>query len=213
MIKVDNVEVWGFDHAVRGARNPMKSWARSDSFRKEGGAFHIGEKDLALLRKLFKAGREHRKFLRQIFVSMDVQGPIFWWLQFDTYKIGVTTSGTSKMHKLHSEPITAESFSLADFRREDRDIFELIVKACEMFRKEYVTTGNAYCWDALLRLLPESYNQMRTVTMNYENVANILSQRSNHKLQEWHEFCDVLRGLPGVKEIMLDSEENNDVLD
>lgn len=204
MIKVEKMETWGFEHAIRGMRNPMNSWEKSEYLNQcsqiaiVGG---IGKNDLKLMRQLYKSGTEHRKYLRQIFVSMDITAPLYWWKQFDQYKIGVTTSSTSTMHKIH-----AKEFEMSDFSHE-----HLTVYGCDMLldvvnflnkcRDCYLQSKDKKWWWEMIQLLPSSYNQKRTVTMNYENVFNMIHQRENHKLDEWKEFVKILKSLPYVMEI------------
>lgn len=225
MIKVENIEVWGFGHVVRSMRNPLDSWAKSDSdihrvaecsecehYLKschkhilDGGVcFHLGDNDLDLMRRLYKAGSEHRKYLRQLFVSMDVTAPLYWWKEEDQYKIGTTTNSCSTMHTLTKKPISLDDFSIDDLDDAGiyKDSFLRTVDDCEKLRKAYVSTGDKQYWRWLIQLLPESFNQMRTLTMNYENVVSMIHQRSGHKLQEWRDFVEVLKDLPYVKEIM-----------
>lgn len=211
MIKVTNIDIWGFEHAIRGMRNPMNSWGKSDSSfdikNNELADDFIGNNDLALMRKLYKAGTEHRKYLRQIFISMDITAPLYWWKEFDTYKIGTVANSCSTMHKIASKPIESSDFSFEDYYLEDvdlytRDYFMNVVEDCEKLRAAYVETHDKRYWRTLIQLLPESYNQKRTVTMNYENVVAIIKQRSGHKLDEWNIFVKELQNLPYVKEIM-----------
>ena len=213
MIKVENIETWGFEHAVRGMRNPLNSWDKSDSYFEHqidinANAFSIGENDLSLMKRLYKAGTEHRKYLRQIFVSMDITAPFYFMKQLDTYKVGaISTNSCSTMHRIHSKPIELTDFSFEDFYIEDmgigvKDCFINVVADCEKLRQLYLNTNDKKYWRALIQLLPESYNQKRTTTMNYENVVNMIHQRSDHKLSEWREFTDILKDLPYVKEIM-----------
>ena len=206
MLTVNEIEVWGFKHAIRGMRNPMNSWAKSDST-----ANNIGKADLTLMRNLYAAGTEHRKYLRQIFVSMDIVAPLYWWKEFDTYKIGVTANSCSTMHKITSKPIEVSDFSMDDFYIIDegidlKDCFINVVTDCEMLRMKYLETKDKKYWKGLIQLLPSSYNQKRTITMNYENVCNIIQQRSGNKLDEWQNFVAVLKKLPYVYEIMKGSE-------
>lgn len=219
MIKVENIEVFNFEGAIRGARNPMNSWSRSDSHMETDYAnnttkFVIGEKDLDLMRRLYKAGAEHRKYLRQIFVSMDITAPIYWWKEMDQYRINVTTNGCSTMHK-----ITAKEFTLDDFSHEhlfNTYKLQTIINWLNGYRNIYINfdpskpwyddngndVGKKEIWWQLIQLLPSSYNQKRTITMNYENVVTIIKQRSGHKLDEWNTFVDILRDLPYIKEII-----------
>lgn len=218
MIKVENINVWGFEHAVRGARNPMDSWARSDSrygcgdnacnccanefcedaFRK----FIIGPNDLDLMRRLYKGGTEHRKYLRQIFVSMDIVAPRLWYTEMDTYKVGTTTNSCSTMHTIHKKPFTIDDFTNENLSITGRDWLGYTVDLLNRRRDEYLATKDKDVWREMIDILPQSYNQRRTVTMNYENVVNMIKQRENHKLTEWREFTDILKKLPYVKEIM-----------
>lgn len=224
MIKVENIDVWGFEHAVRGMRNPMNSWDKSDSEYKvvhidqfsleETKEFIIGEKDLDLMKRLCKAGTEHRKYLRQIFVSIDITAPLYWWKEMDTYKVGTVSNSCSTMHKITSKPITLSDFSTEEFDIADEgismnDCFLNVIADCEMLRKYYLETNDKKYWRGLIQLLPSSYNQKRTITMNYENVMNIIHQRTGHKLDEWREFVNVLKDLPYVKEIMEDEDGNS----
>ena len=231
MIKVENIETWGFEHAIRGMRNPMNSWERSDSqiMWTDAPAFNdigrpdlamnmvIGENDLALMRKLYAAGQPHRKYLRQIFVSMDITAPLYWWKEFDTYKVGTTANSCSTMHK-----IAAKEFSLDDFSHEhlfdgietiedsgnDMEHYEnpttcmeYVIAVLNHYRTKFNDTKDKRYWWQMIQLLPSSYNQRRTVTMSYENVMNILDYRQGHKLDEWNEYCKILLGLPHVAEI------------
>lgn len=208
MIKVENIEVWGFEHAFRGMRNPKNSWSKSDSDFKNN---NLGENDLKLAKQLVKAGQEHRKFMRQIFVSMDITAPRYWWEQASTYKVGVTMNSCSTMHKLTSKPIEMSDFSHEDHDIKDEgisynDLLITVVGDCEMLRKKYLKTKDKKYWDMLIWLLPQSYNQKRTVTMNYEVLYQMYHQRKNHKLKEWHDFCDVIKTLPYAMELIVCEE-------
>jgi len=200
MIIVKNIETWGWKHAVRGMRNPLNSWHKSDSVLSDLGN-HIGEKDLDLMKRLYKGGTEHRKYLRQVFVSMDITAPLYWWKEFDTYKIGITANSTSTMHTLVKDDLTLEDFStdhLTDYNFEELlNIIDTINAEINDYNE---THDKTHWWQAIL-LLPSCFNQMRTVTMNYENVFTMLKQRSGHKLDEWNVFCEQLKALPYVKEI------------
>lgn len=204
MIKVENAQVWGFEHAVRACRNPLSSWDRSDSGYMASGKryeyvdYVVGPKDLELMKKLVKAGREHRKVIRMIHVSMDITAPDYWFKEFSTYRIGVTESSTSTMHRLTSSELTLDDFSLEDMPEEEA--IE-IVKHNERRRLKYLESKDKRDWRALIQGLPMAYNYRRTVDMNYENVLNIIGQRAGHKLSEWREFVEILRGLPYVKEL------------
>lgn len=227
-MKFEKTEVWGFEHAIRGMRNPLNSWDKSDScyltvneivghpcdngLQKE---FVAGENDLKLMQKLIRAGSEHRKFLRQIIVSVDITAPMFWWSEFDTYKVGTTANSTSKMHKLASTPITLECFEtddydgsieiengidysgdtpfewkctiddVIDFNETRYDEDHTLIGFLERLRQKYLETKDKKYWKELLRWLPTSWLQTRTVTMNYENILSMYRQRKNHKLNEW----------------------------
>ena len=209
MIKVENIDVFNFDGAIRGLRNPMNSWDKSDSRRHAHppNDWIVGPNDLDLMRRLYKAGTEHRKYLRQIFVSMDIIAPLYWWKEFDTYKVGTVANSCSTMHK-----IAAKRFELDDFSHEHlkEDSYQILNNVCGILNDwRYIyLNGSAWCekndkevWWQMIQLLPSSYNQRRTVTMNYENVVIMLRQRSDHKLDEWRIFCDILRELPYLKEI------------
>lgn len=202
MIKVENIDTWGFEHAIRGMRNPLNSWDRSDS-KFDYDKMCLGENDLALMRKLYAAGQPHRKYLRQIFVSMDITAPLYWWKEFDTYKVGTTANSCSTMHKLTAKEFTIEDFSFEDCDRWTKDVVcSCIINALNMNRLKYLETKDKELWRQMVQLLPSSYNQRRTVTMTYENVMNILDYRQGHKLSEWNEYCDILMaGLPYVADL------------
>lgn len=187
MINIDNVKVFNVEGAIRGMRNPMNSWDRSDST--EG---HIGDEDFALMKRLFNAGTEHRKYLRQIFVSCEILAPLYWWKEFDTYKIGTTANSCSTMHKIHEKRFSLDDFSTDHLLRSGKSTLEDVIYDLNYFRALYLETRNKPYWWQLIQLLPSSYNQLRTVTMNYEVLANIIKQRKNHKLDEWIEFCEIM---------------------
>lgn len=192
-MKFEKTEVWGFKHALRGMRNPMNSWEMSDSLieKEFEGQLEIGKNDMKLAQTLIKAGSEHRKFLRQIFVSVDITAPLYWWKEFDTYKVGTVANSTSTMHKLASIPITKDCFELDDYdnffidRLNLNDYLYNTIGLLESLRREYNKTKDKKYWKELIRFLPESWLQKRTITMNYENILNIIHQRKNHKLNEW----------------------------
>lgn len=212
MINVKCIETMGWTHAIRGMRNPLNSWNKSDTVCGEyyGGKEvlthydvpRIGRNDLSLMKRLFKGGTEHRKYLRMIFVSMDITAPLYWWKEFDTYKVGTTANSCSTMHKLTAKEFTIEDFSFEDCDRWTKDVVcSCIINALNMNRSKYLETKDKELWRQMIQLLPSSYNQKRTVTMNYENVYTILRQRQGHKLDEWDEFCSILKHLPYVREI------------
>ena len=202
MIKVENVEVWGFEHAIRGMRNPMNSWDKSDSYG-ASNRYVIGENDLSLMKRLYKGGTEHRKYLRQIVISLDITAPLYWWKEFDTYKVGTVANSCSTMHKIAAKEFELDDFSFDnfDFYGEWKDPVTDVIDACEKLRQAYLKTKDKSYWYLLIRLLPSSYNQKRTVTLNYENAITMIRQRTGHKLDEWNTFVEFLKTLPYIKEI------------
>ena len=216
MIKIENLNVWGFEHAIRGMRNPMNSWDKSDShtcgtgnecdfcmFREEVcGNCYIGKNDLTLMHNLYKAGTEHRKYLRQITVSMDITAPLYWWKEMDQYRINVTTNSCSTMHKISAKEFEPIDFSTDHLTHSSMAVLDVTISALNVAREDYLKTKNKEHWWQMIQLLPSSYNQRRTITMNYENVVSIIKQRTGHKLDEWNEFVSVLEKLPYVKEII-----------
>ena len=212
MIKVTDIDSWGFEHAIRGMRNPMNSWDKSDSgwrykYVRDGeraDIYCIGENDLELMRKLYKAGTEHRKYLRQIFVSMDITAPLYWWKEFDTYKVGTVSNSCSTMHKIASKEFELDDFSHEHLLRSALDNLSGTIETLNKYRVVYLESNDKAYWWQMIQLLPSSYNQKRTITMNYENVMNIIHQRSGHKLDEWSDLIGVLMDLPYVKDITAD---------
>lgn len=241
-MKFENTEVWGFEHSLRGMRNPKNSWHKSDSGRnydildgcrkdcpyintgcdeEHCDEFRIGKNDMKLAQTLIKAGNEHRKFMRQIFVSVDITAPLYLWKEFDTYKVGTVANSTSTMHKITSQPITLECFEIDDYEKDlkclevyDSDIevdystvdFEVykFINFLENLRQKYLETKDKRYWKELVRWLPESWLQKRTITMNYENVRNMYFQRRNHKLTEWSEsFIKWVESLPYAEELIM----------
>lgn len=239
-MKFKNTEVWGFDHSLRGMRNPKNSWDKSDSgtnydcmngCRKDCphlnidcdeeycDEFRIGANDMKLAQTLIKAGNEHRKFMRQIFVSVDITAPLYWWKEFDTYKVGTVANSTSTMHKLATTPITLDCFEIDDYDRnlslsdnpknndglDNISTFEEdIIYVLENIRQKYLETKDKRYWKELIRWLPESWLQKRTITMNYENIRNMYFQRRNHKLTEWSEaFIKWVESLPYAEELIM----------
>ena len=207
MIKIENVSVFNLENAIRGMRNPLKSWAKIDSKYDEEGNYILGPNDLGLATRLVDGGEPHRKFMRQIFVSVDITAPMYWWSQFDTYKVGTTANSTSKMHKLASEEIVASDFSFDGCVPEAEDACKETIRVCNALREKYNETKDKRYWDTLIKFLPESYNQTRTVTMDYENLANMHKWRKNHKLDEWKKFCAWSETLPYAKEFIIGKEE------
>lgn len=238
MLEVSDVEVFNFEGAIRGMRNPMNSWNRSDSYYGCSGDtcdfcmsqeecinvyhnYRIGQADLQLMRKLYKGGSEHRKYLRQIIISMDILAPLYWWKEFDTYKVGTVANSCSTMHKIHAKEFTLDDFShehldekiemqLAnndslkyDVYITNKSLLQIIISTLNVNRKAFIETNDKKYWWQMIQLLPSSYNQLRTVTMNYENAVNIIKQRSNHKLDEWHILIKELKEqCPYLKAIM-----------
>lgn len=195
------------ENAMRGARNPMNSWARMDSTYDEAGNYVLGPNDLDLAKRLRKAGSDHRKFIRQIFVSVDITAPLYWWKEYDTYKVATVANSTSTMHKIHSKPFSLEDFSHDHMTPGTLAYMETVVEKLEEIRLRYLETKSKEDWYDMIQLLPSSYNQMRTCTFNYETLVNIYHARKNHKLQEWHTFCDWIAGLPYGRELIIAGEE------
>lgn len=237
-MKFENTEVWGFEHSLRGMRNPKNSWHKNDSHygcdkdivcekcnTNDDGCINyknnyiIGANDMKLAQTLIKAGNEHRKFMRQIFVSVDITAPLYWWKEFDTYKVGTVANSTSTMHKLATTPITLDCFeiddydrnlSLADNPKDDDGLDNIstfeedIIYVLENIRQKYLETKDKRYWKELVRWLPESWLQKRTITMNYENIRNMYFQRKNHKLTEWSEsFIKWVESLPYAEDLIM----------
>ena len=237
-MKFENTKVFNFEGALRGMRNPMNSWDRSDSYYKLSESendsiswgdfisqdkinrgkdtFTIGENDMKLAQTLIKAGSEHRKFMRQIFVSVDITAPLYWWSEYDTYKIGTTANSCSKMHKIHSKEFCRNDFSFDELNKESLVFLDTIIAKLEELRLKYIETKDKQYWYAIIQLLPSSYNQKRTVTMTYENVFNMIHQRMNHKLNEWSckddsskpNFISWTKKLPYAEELLFIEKEN-----
>ena len=237
MIRVEHVKVFNFEGAIRGLRNPMNSWNKSDSYMgydchkcglidREGSCepkkhdcseyygIEIGPNDLDLMKRLYKAGTEHRKYLRQIFVSMDIIAPLYWWKEFDTYKVGTVANSCSTMHKIAAKEFELDDFSHEHLLNESIELFKTTIDSLNQWRNKYIIASKIddivgadllpskkTLWWQMIQLLPSSYNQRRTITMNYENVITMIRQRSGHKLDEWNDFVDLLLKLPYVSEI------------
>ena len=208
MLKCERTSVMNFENAMRGARNPLNSWGRYDSYYNEKGEFVFGENDLSLAKRLCKAGTDHRKFVRMIFVSVDVTAPMYWWKEYDTYKVATVANSTSTMHKITSKPFELSDFSTDHMNQQGIDAINEVIKVLEELRLQYLETKDKTIWYTIIQLLPSSYNQMRTCTLNYENLAGIYFARKNHKLQEWHTYCDWIEELPYFKELFLQEDEN-----
>ena len=203
MLKTERTAVMNLENAIRGARNPLNSWAKSDSFYDENGNYVLGPTDLDLARKLIKAGSDERKFMRQIFVSVDITAPLYWWKEFDTYKVGTVANSTSTMHKIHAKSFERDDFS---YDRLDEGGLAMLDATIAYLESERVLFNedrtNKQHWHNMIQMLPTSFNQMRTVTLNYENLINIYYARRFHKLAEWHTLCDWILSLPYAKELI-----------
>ena len=221
MIKVENIYTYNLARAIYSARNPLNSWNKSDSDLEKD---IIGKNDLDLMKRLYKAGTEHRKYLRQIFVSMDITAPLYWWKEFDTYKVGTVANSCSTMHKIHAKEFDIDDFSNEHLTDETvnayykqgeyncclsgisaYDWINETTAVLNAYREKYLETKDKKYWWQMIQLLPSSYNQKRTVTMNYENVVTIIKQRTGHKLDEWREFIEILKDLPYILEITEES--------
>lgn len=198
MIKIENIITYNHARAIYSARNAMNSWDKSDSDLENN---IVGKNDLVLAQRLYKAGTEHRKFMRQIFVSMDVTAPLYWWKEFDTYKVGTVANSCSTMHKIHAKKFTTNDFSCDHLNQKGLSTLMIMIAALNTYREEFVKTNDKLWWWQMIQLLPSSYNQRRTVTMNYENVVNMIHQREGHKLDCWRDFVKVLKALPHVRAI------------
>lgn len=235
MIKLENTEVLGWEAAIRGARNPMNSWEKSDSLWIEDGdyrmingnsgpyygegcdetrydprfdGFHLGDADHDLLMRLAKAGSVEAKYRRMIVVTVDITAPLYWWKEFDTYKVGTVANSCSTMHKIHSKEFTLEDFShehlQSTFGDDYIDCLKNTISWLNQARDEFLETKDKRYWWQMIQLLPSSYNQRRTVMLNYEVLANIYPNRKAHKLDEWHDFCDWIKSLPYSEIITLE---------
>ena len=206
MLVVDRISVMNMENAIRGARNPLNSWARMDSSYDESGNFVLGENDLSLARRLAVAGSDHRKFLRQIFVSMDIDAPLYWWKEFDTYKVGTVANSCSTMHKIQAKPFVREDFSMERMDEAGARMMDSVIAYLESERVKYNETKDKQHWHNMIQMLPSSFNQKRTVSLNYEVLINIYYARRHHKLAEWHVLCDAIEELPYAKELILVKE-------
>ena len=196
MILLEKTDVMNLENAMRGARNPMSSWSRSDSYYDENGNYVLGANDRDLAHRLVVSGSDHRKFIRQIFVSVDITAPLYWWKEYDTYKVATVANSTSTMHKIHAKPFSREDFS--HDRMSDAALAQLdgLIAFLEDSRRKFLDTNERGYWHDRIQLLPSSYNQKRTCTMNYETLINMYYARRYHKLQEWRDFCDWIMSLP-----------------
>lgn len=215
MIKIQNVSIHGFEEAIRGMRNPMNSWDKSDSWYgcKYGDYGHteasncgnsckadceycIGNNDLSLMKKLVAAGTDHRKFMRMITVYVDITAPLYWWKEFDTYKVGTVRNSCSTMHTIHIKPFTLDDFSHERMKDYIIDDLERTILMLNGLRADYLSSKDKSYWYSIIQLLPSSYNQRATLMLNYEVLANIYHSRKNHKLDEWRDFCKWIESLP-----------------
>ena len=196
MIIIERSSVMNLDGAIRGARNPMNSWAKSDSYYDEKGQFVLGPIDLDFGHRLAVSGSDHRKFLRQVFVTVDITAPLYWWKEFDTYKVGTVANSCSTMHKIHAKAFERDDFSHDRLDEGGLALLDATVAYLEAERQKFIANKeDRQPWHNMIQMLPSSYNQMRTVTLNYENLINIYYARRNHKLAEWHTLCDWITGL------------------
>lgn len=202
MLLIERTSVMNLENAIRGARNPKNSWDRIDSSYDGDGNYILGPNDLNLACRLVHAGSDHRKFIRQIFVSLDITAPLYWWKEYDTYKVGTVANSTSTMHKIHSKEFSVSDFSCDHMTPDTLAFMETVVARLEEIRQKYLETKSKEDWYDLIQLLPSSYHQMRTCTLNYENLVNIYHARKNHKLEEWHTFCRWIETLPYAKELI-----------
>ena len=208
MLKCERTSVMNIENAIRGARNPMNSWDRADSYYDEEGNYQLGPNDMNLARRLRLAGSDHRKFIRQNFVSVDITAPLYWWKEYDTYKVATVANSTSTMHKIHSKEFSIEDFSHDHLTEEGLESLKRTVEDLERIRLRFLEKKNKEDWYTIIQLLPSSYQQMRTCTMNYESLINMYFSRKNHKLEEWHTFCDWIQTLPYAKELILAEKES-----
>ena len=218
MIKIEKTQVLNLDGAIRGMRNPMNSWDKSDSevdIIAGCQCFVVGENDLDLMKKLIKAGSDHRKFMRQIFVCVDITAPLYWWKEFDTYKVGTVSNSCSTMHKIHSKEFKSDDFSCEHLFNSlgqgmYRENLLYTIGALNHARKLYLETKDKKYWWQMIQLLPSSYNQKRTITLTYENLINMYHARKNHKLDEWKHFCGWVETLPYAKDLICEKGKEND---
>lgn len=217
MLKTENFQTYGWESAIRGMRNPMNSWEKSDSRWESqfdttkgpvAGVFVIGPNDLDLMKRLRKGGPDDRKYLRQIFVSVDITAPLYWWKEMDQYKVGTVTNSCSTMHKIAAKEFSIDDFSHEHLFKDDEtqtntDVLQFVIDALNFARDDYLKTNDKKYWWQMIQLLPSSYNQKRTWTANYEVLCNIYHARKNHKLDEWHTFCDAIENLPYAKELIV----------
>jgi hypothetical protein len=216
MLRIEHTEVYGFESAIRGMRNPLNSWIKSDSYwthvenpktlNTAKFQFFLGDCDLKLMQTLSKAGSDHAKFLRMINVTVDITAPLYWWKEFDTYKVGTVANSCSTMHKIHTKELTLEDFSHEHLDSINIDMLNQIIYQLNFHRKKFIDTNCKDHWWQMIQLLPSSYNQKRTVQLNYQVLKSMYFARKNHKLDCWRTFCDWIEELPYFKDIVLISE-------
>lgn len=209
MLKIDRTSVYGWEPAIRGARNPMNSWSRSDTTYEADGTPNIGPNDLGLLHRLSVSGSDHGKFLRMISVSVDITAPLYWWKEFDTYKVGTVANSCSTMHKIHAKEFTLDDFSCEHLDKEGKKLMHQKISYLNRNREKFIETKEKRFWWNMIQSLESSYNQLRTVTMNYEVLKRIYFARKGHKLEEWHVLCDWIKELPYFKEIVLEVDTDD----
>ena len=208
MLKTERSAVMNLEGAIRGARNPMNSWHKMDSYYDADGNYVLGPNDLDLAKRLAHAGSDHRKYLRQIFVTVDITAPLYWWKEFDTYKVGTTANSTSTMHKIHAKEFTRDDFSCDRMDEGGLALLDTVIAYLESERQKFLADKNdKQAWHNMIQTLPSSYNQMRTVTLNYENLINMYYARRNHKLAEWHVLCDWILSLPYASDLICVKDE------
>ena len=223
MIKIEYTDVYGWEASIRGMRNPLNSWEKSDSsfevYDSDESSFwtpnnleqknnlinmNIGENDMKLMKQLRKAGSDHRKFMRMINVTCDITASLYWWKEYDTYKVGTVANSCSTMHKIHAKEFTLDDFSCEHLGGQPLEALKFTILVLNNAREHYLQTKDKNDWWQMIQLLPSSYNQKRTIQLNYEVLLNMYNARRNHKLDEWHTFCDWVETLPYFKEICLE---------
>ena len=202
MISLSNAVVFGWHSAIMGMRNPMNSWSKSDSVFYSDFSCKIGQNDLDLMEKLIKAGAEHRKFLRMLHVQMDIEAPLYWWKEFETYKIGTVSNSCSTMHKIAAKEFTIEDFSVEHLLAENTVYFGKTIERLNNARNKFLETKDKKYWWQMIQLLPSSYNQLRTVDLNYEVLLNQYFQRKDHKLDEWRIYCEQIKCFPYLNDFI-----------
>lgn len=226
MIKIENKVTYGWEAAIRGMRNPMNSWGKSDSqycynnvteclhcadklcrIYENANKFVIGDNDLKLMKQLVKAGTDHSKFMRMINVSMDITAPLYWWKEFDTYKVGTVRNSCSTMHKIHSKEFEVSDFSTDHLNLDSMEVLKKTIELLNYYRDQFIETKCKNAWWQMIQLLPSSYNQRATVQLNYAVFRNMYHARKNHKLDEWREFCEWIETLPYSELITMEKEK------